>query len=700
MKKKIGYSLLILFVIVQLFNFNNVQIIKAAGTDIIVNSYSVTDKNTGKIVNQIYKGQSFKLTLNLENKTSSTINNVSVSIGEGSFYPEDTGSTKVISEILSTGSKTESTFFNLVYDGSSSSKIPITINYDGAASAINTYVGVNAIPPDASTTPLTPTDTSKYAPNLIVLDSSMPQGRAGDNITVPVTIKNTSSYSAKDIIISAELPDDSPFIMDSISRLQSVANLNSNTSTTVNFKFSIDSTAIEKVYAIKLSYKYNNYYGDSYGGTEHPVGQDTIYIKVTNFGATAKLSINKINVTPQVAKTGEKCQVELTIGNIGNQPLKDITLSLTGLKDDGFALAGGTNQQNFAYLQGNGEVTISYTLIPSSKFATGSYGLTLKMDYKNESGKDSSQEQQFFVPVQNGGGAGVCGTPKIILSKYSCNPLIVKAGENFKLNLSFLNTSKDKVVENIKVYFTVNETTTSGGNIFTPVNSSNTFFIDSIAPKSTVSKTLDFFTIPDASPKTYTVTANFEYEDADGKEYKASELIGIPVNQQVKLDTSEITIPQECYPGQPFPLMLDFYNTGKVLLSNMMIRVEGDFDAQNGRYFVGNFDKGSSDHYEATITPKTIGAVKGTLIMSYDDPTGQHMEIPKEFTLNVVEMPVQPAVDDKGNPINPEGSKPQSKASFIKKPIVFIPALVVIIVAATFLIIRKRKKKGGMTLDE
>ena len=98
--------------------------------------------------------------------------------------------------------------------------------------------------------------------------------------------------------------------------------------------------------------------------------------------------------------------------------------------------------------------------------------------------------------------------PKIIVSKYVCDPLIVMAGEEFDLNLSLMNTHKDKGVKNIKMFLTLAEETSSetekSGNIFTPVNSSNTYYFDAIPPKGTVDKELRLYVVPNAQPKTYT----------------------------------------------------------------------------------------------------------------------------------------------------------------------------------------------------
>lgn len=328
---------------------------------------------------------------------------------------------------------------------------------------------------------------------------------------------------------------------------------------------------------------------------------------------------------------------------------------------------------------------------------TGSYGLTLKIDYKDPSGKDVSEEQQFFIPVINNDSPSTGNNksvPKLILQQYNCNPSIVKAGENFQLSLNFFNTNKDKTIQNIKIYFTMTDASESG-NIFTPVNSSNTIFIDSIGPKESVSKSLEFFTIPDAKARTYNLTANFEYEDTDKNEFKASEIIGIPVNQQVRLETGEISFPPEAYVGQPTPVSLEFFNMGKVMLRNLMVTINGDFEKQNGKYFVGNFDIGGNEYFESSIIPKTAGNLSGFITISFEDPTGKPIEIKKDFTMNVLESPPMP------EGIPPEAMKPQNNKKLGKKQWIYI-GLAAVAGITTLVIIRKKikKKKGGLTLDE
>jgi hypothetical protein len=232
-------------------------------------------------------------------------------------------------------------------------------------------------------------------------------------------------------------------------------------------------------------------------------------------------------------------------------------------------------------------------------------------------------------------------------------------------------------VRNIKIYFTVPDGgENSSGSVFTPVNSSNTIFVDEIGPKAQAVRTLEFYTIPDAKPKTYSLTANFEYQDDVGAEYKATEIIGVPVSQQVNLETSDLQLPPQSFVGQPLPVSLQFYNTGKATISNLMFKLEGNFDVENASYYVGTFEVGASDYFEATATPTTPGPQSGKIVISFDDPSGEHIEISKEVAFEAQEMmmpEMPPGMEAPG--MNPPGSS--------KKPLVIgILVLLVLIIGS------------------
>ncbi len=157
--------------------------------------------------------------------------------------------------------------------------------------------------------------------------------------------------------------------------------------------------------------------------------------------------------------------------------------------------------------------------------------------------------------------------------------------------------------------------------------------------------------------KTYTITANFIYEDSDGEQYEDTELIGIPVIQQSKIEIGEILTPPETYVGEPTPISVEFYNTGKVTLYNMMVKLEGDFPMENASYYVGNFESGNTEFFEGLVIPEEPGELTGAIVFTYEDSTGEMIEERQEFTLNVVEMVMDEFPEDIPPMDEPKGIK-------------------------------------------
>ncbi|MDR7869502.1 MAG: hypothetical protein RIN55_01495 [Tissierellaceae bacterium] len=344
---------------------------------------------------------------------------------------------------------------------------------------------------------------------------------------------------------------------------------------------------------------------------------------------------------------------------------------------------------------------LSFTFTPTEDAITRNYPINITVEYEDDfnQGSDYKHELNQYVGmyVVNGEDSGT-NKAKLIIDKYSFEPQLVKAGENFEMRLSFYNTSSTKTVKNIKIFLTSESGSSnveSNSSAFTPVNSSNTFYIDSISPKSRVEKTITMFTIPDAIAKTHTITANFEYEDSEGIEYTGiTELIGVPVVQQSKLELGELSYMPEAFIGQSTPISLEFYNTGKVTLYNMMVKLEGDFQSENAQYYVGNFTSGSSEYFDGYVIPMEMGELKGDVVFTYEDSTGQMQEVRKEFSLNVVEMPV--FEDPWGGEMPPM----EEETSLLKSKGLWITLAVILAAIGGIVFYRKKKKNKELSLDE
>lgn len=309
-----------------------------------------------------------------------------------------------------------------------------------------------------------------------------------------------------------------------------------------------------------------------------------------------------------------------------------------------------------------------------------------------------------------GGEGSVKNKPKLIISNYQLEPAMAKAGENFTINLTFLNTNEEKSVNNIKITLNGGEQSATAdgkqqqGSVFTPVNSSNTFYIGKISPQETATKQITLRVVPNAVAQSYTVKVDFEYEDGDGNQFTAQELIGVPVVQQAKILIGEIP-PITASVGEPVSLDLDFYNTGKDTLSTFMVTLEGEgFEADEYRQFVGNFAPGASDRFSTMITATEPGKISGKLVFTYEDSTGAQQREERAFEGEVMEMggidgegkvdpetgfPIDP---ETGMVIDPKTGMPLNQGSWWKNPILWciVAALVIL---GTVLFLRRRKKK-------
>ena len=234
---------------------------------------------------------------------------------------------------------------------------------------------------------------------------------------------------------------------------------------------------------------------------------------------------------------------------------------------------------------------------------------------------------------------------------------------------------------------------TKTGNIFTPVDSSNTFYFDSIPTKGTVQKKMRLYTVPSAQPKTYTLTVNFEYEDELGNEYTSTELLGINVKQSAKIETSDIMFPETNDISMPLSAYFDIYNTGKVTLSNMKVTIEGDVSTQSSSMYLGNCEQGDSVSYDGSFTLMNIGENNFKITITGEEPSGDILTYEKEFTVTGTEP--MPMDDEMMGGMPPEEEGPN------KVLIGAIIGVVVVIGVVVIILVKKNKrKKAELLLDD
>ena len=234
--------------------------------------------------------------------------------------------------------------------------------------------------------------------------------------------------------------------------------------------------------------------------------------------------------------------------------------------------------------------------------------------------------------------------PKIIISNYEYSPKEAMAGHAVDITLTFFNTSMSQAVKNIKIQLDSDIESSSGYNsassgVFTPIEGSNSFYIETIAPREEVERSIKLMIKGDADEKSYQLYSNIEYEDSKSNPITAKESISIPVSQITRVTIGDIVVANPVIsPNQPFNVSYTFINMGKTTLYNVMAYIEGPSSSLSQGYYAGNLAPGSQDYYDANITAETAGEQVAYALITYEDSQGNPREERAEFPFFVAEM--------------------------------------------------------------
>lgn len=517
---------------------------------------------------------------------------------------------------------------------------------------------------------------------------------AGGTFTLPLSIGNNGSFSARNVKVTLTGLSQDSFMLSSGTGRYDFARIYGNEA--YDMTYAIKASASLKSGSYPLTFKIE--YSDEKGNKI--TDEQQVWVPVA--GNEDKVSqLELVGITPSLTnvKPGESFDVTVKVKNSGDFEARQIKVSADGTTA---LMPVSQNLYIISSLKKDETKTIVFRFQPQPDAARGSVPITIKVD-SVEGGNTTTIAQAISVFVDStSDGKPEAGknVPKIIVKSYSSTPTLVKAGEKFTLDLEFLNTHASKTIRNIKGNFVVTESSNETGNVFSPVDCSNTFYIDEIAPKGTYDWNLTLFTIPDAKSKTYTVTISFEYEDVEGNPYKTDEIIGIPVYQPSRFETSEIYVPSESMVGQPTYISFEMYNMGKTAIYNIKLSVEGDFDAQPKSNYFGNFESGYREYFELMLTPMMPGQAKGRIIFQYETASGEQEEIVKEISMNVMEMPIMDGGDMPvdGKPIEP-GMEESPKGFFQSIWFYIILGVVVVGVVVLIIVLVKRKRKKDKEFD-
>ncbi len=568
------------------------------------------------------------------------------------------------------------------------------------------------------------------SPSVVIENINVSNTRplAGEVFKLNASVVNNSNVSAKDVQVSVEgLKPDEIFLSNS-TNLIDISNFPSGTSKAISINLTSNPKIKSGSYMLnfKLTFRDND---DKEYVKNYAYNISVFAAEETATSASKskpEIYIEKIDAPPETYAIGENFTMTLIVKNASETTGKNIKITAVP-EGEGAIVPKSSSIMIIPSLEPYATKQLNFTFAATSSAKTQNYVIGYNLDYETgEISEDGKFESISFKQYQGINIANLeadrkaqeekekekvdetekpeekTSVPKIIISEYSSNPIIVTAGSEFDLALTFLNTSSVETIKNIKAFFTVDEGTEEKGNVFSPVQSSNTFYVDSIEPKGQVMRSVRLYTIPDASPKTYKINVNFEYEDSKNNEIKSTEIIGINVKQNTRLETGEIIVEESASIGMPFGLSFQLFNSGKVRLSNLKIELEGPFESDQKLVYIGISEPGSSEYFDAQLSPLEVGMLEGKIKISYEDDVGVVNEEVKVFSVNVMDNNFDSFGID--GPVDPETGLPIIDSPTVEnnnlKYYLAGGGTLLVIAAIVIFLLRRRKKQRSLDFDE
>lgn len=614
--------------------------------------------------------------------------------------------------IFNFGNSAEEAYFFIKVDSDfQGGTVPVDISLDYDVDGERTsqqetvYVKINA-----PTKPVNPAIEIKKVDTFWINEQE-----AGKEFQVPFQVTNTGDAPANNIKISLDGLKSKEITLANGLSTADITTLNPGETQYITFNLKSDKSMAPGTYMLNLDYTFSGYGADANKTNEQApkTGKYQFSFNITKSQQEpSALEFKNIKFPTGILYRNSKATISFDLENTGNITAKNLKVQANSQDQNGLAsrtvsiiqlkeLAPG-EKKNFSY---------DFMVTPSAE--TKNYPVELKVEYTDDSKAEVQTATQIvgvFVkaPVEKNDGKPVNeSTPKLIIEDYYLEPQTIEAGKPFKLYLKFFNTNAKKAVKNIKIFLTsdTQESVGSGENgqsgssmptasVFTPVDSSNTFYIANIAPGARVEKEISFTTVPDTAAKTYTVVANFEYEDSKANKYTDTAQIGVPVVQQAKLEVGDVLPQGEFMVGSETPLSIDYYNTGKANLSNVMIKIKGEglkFDTPS--YYKGAFAPGSQDTFMVNVTPDTPGDKKIELVWTFEDSMGVTQEIKKEYEFTVEDIP---QMDE--NDMNNQDMKGGGGSKLLFKILGGVAVAAAAIGGAFFIHKKKKKEDEDLTI--
>lgn len=450
---------------------------------------------------------------------------------------------------------------------------------------------------------------------------------AGVDDAMLLTVENRGTIAAYNAKISLSGFDKDGIRLINDINSKNVASIAGGEESSVYYNIAASPKAKSDTYELTATIEYTDEKGNEYKT------ESMIYVPVEGKDSAAiELEVQNVQSKENVT-AGDPYNIAFDVKNVGLLEAEKVLVSVR-YPDD--FIPKSSPKKIIKDLKGDAVESFSFDFMAKNEAKTKFNDFYIVLEYYADASSEDKNTFEEYCGVMVDGKSGL-GRPKIIVKNYALEEAdVAMAGQEFVLDVDLYNTSTDDVIKNIKV------TMEADDGVFSPVDSSSSFFVEYLGRQEEKTIPLKFKTKVDAAVKVYNLTLTMEYEDGEGnaydsqeQPYKEIEKLGIQVSQPVRLELSEPMLPMDAMVGMGSDIEMEFFNMGKSTMYNMMVKLEGNFQVQGSNYFVGNFESGRSEYFAATVIPEEEGEAVGKLIFEYEDALGNIEKVERDISFFV-----------------------------------------------------------------
>ncbi len=241
---------------------------------------------------------------------------------------------------------------------------------------------------------------------------------------------------------------------------------------------------------------------------------------------SASLQVNLTNQNPDAARPGEPVELTLSVQNVGNKDLQDITVSVAP-KYPFSQISGEATQKSISYLNArqddNDAAVLKFKLMTDSNTSEGTYDIDITTTAK-ESGSSSntiSTTQTVHLEIRG----------KEYAQIVTINKASIDVGKEELLEFIITNTGNSPL-KNMVISWK------DPKGVILPVYSDNTKYIKYLEPGQSVSVSYSVMADVNADLGLYTLDVNLNFEDYESKNESIQTTAGLFVGGATDFDVS------------------------------------------------------------------------------------------------------------------------------------------------------------------